>query len=110
MQFLKELLVSVASGDFGTYAAVAALVCVVGILAGNAYNKKWGDLGDVVMAMLAAAGFISGLKIVVLTFAIDPKQLGALSDDRAALLIGGAATTVLALKEGLEKAKKAAGF
>jgi hypothetical protein len=50
------------------------------------------------------------LKIVILTMILDPSKLGQLSDDRAALLIGGAGTAVLSLKEGLAKLVKAAGF
>ncbi|HEX7682729.1 MAG TPA: hypothetical protein VF446_04210 [Trinickia sp.] len=105
---MRELLLSVASVDFGTYGTALATLTLLSILVCNAYKKKWGDIGEMIMAMLAAAGAVSGLKIVLLTYVVEASKLGALADDRAALFIGGAATFVLSLKEGAEKWKSAA--
>jgi hypothetical protein len=108
--FLKDLLRSAGSADFAGLATWAGMLCAVTMLIGNACKKKWGDIGEFITAMLAAAGAVSGIKIVVLTLTVDTIKLGALAEDRAALVVGGAATAILAMREGAAKWKKGAGF
>jgi hypothetical protein len=100
---MKDWSLSVADVDFGGLATWSALICALSAGVVGACNRRWPEIGELVTVMLAATGTVSGMKIVILTMMIEPIRLGALAEDKAALVVGGAVTTILSLREGVAK-------
>jgi hypothetical protein len=81
---MKEWSLSVADVDFGGLATWFALLCALSVGVVGACNRRWPEVSELATVMLAAAGAVSGLKIVILTMTMEPIRLGALADDKAA--------------------------
>ncbi|WP_124800653.1 hypothetical protein [Paraburkholderia phosphatilytica] len=107
---MKAWLASAAAVDFGLCSALAAGLCFVTLLLANAYQRRWGDLGDFALAMTTAGSTVMGIKVMLLTLVLEPANLGALADERAVFHIGGALATAISLRECVRSWSRAAGF
>jgi hypothetical protein len=92
--------------EFGTAATYFAVAIFLSTIPFCLYKKRWLDVGPVVMLLLTSAGVASGFKITMLTMFLPLNQLGALGDDKPALIVGGLATLVLSLREVVNNWRK----
>jgi hypothetical protein len=103
-------LITLLSSQFGTLAAYIAVFVFLSSIVGCIYKKQWPDTGPMVIMLLSTLGTASGAKIAYLMLALPADKLGALADDKGALMIGGLATLTLSLKETCTYWRKVTGI
>lgn len=96
---MPEWATQIFRAEFGTTASGLLVFVFASVMPFCAIQRRWPDLGLLVMMMLSTAGIASGAKIIVLTLSMPLAQLGPLADDKPALMIGGVAILVLSLRE-----------
>lgn len=106
---MPDFLVHVLPAEFGTLTAYLAVFVFLTTVPFCLYHKTWPDTGQVVIMLLSSVGAASGVKIIYLTTSLPIDKLGALADDKGALVVGGLATLALSMKEAISNWRKVAG-
>lgn len=82
-------------------AAVVTAFVFIAAMAVCAHRRKWPETGPLASMLLGVTGTVAGIKITILTITLPSVQLGALADDKGALILGGIVTFVVSLREAV---------
>lgn len=96
--------------DFGTNASVFVIIVVLSALLVAGWRRRPVKIDDIVYLVFGSGSSISGVKILVLTLTLTPKQLGPLGDDKPTLLLGGIAAVAVATREAFLNWRKVSGL
>jgi hypothetical protein len=96
--------------ELGRTVAVICVVIWISTIPFCFYKRSWPDIGATVIMLLSTIGVISGFKIAFFTLYLPLHELGPLTDDKPALIIGGLATFVFSLREATANWRKVANI
>lgn len=89
--------------------AAGAVLVLCAILIQSVRVRQWPRLQEVVPAMVGAAGICSGIKVAASSLLLSDASLGLLANDRLALVVGGAALTLLGARAVWDRSRSAVG-